>query len=103
MIWISFGKWNGAVGRFFIRRRLYWKKYKWTPFVWVAWRVKRKTRKELEELLGDAAYAIAWMGGSDDFHPDGDARIGWEKIVKPVMDEASKYLPKSKMSDAEVD
>lgn len=30
---ISFGRWSGAGKRFFSWRRIYWKGYKWTPFV----------------------------------------------------------------------
>ncbi|MCP4538530.1 MAG: hypothetical protein GY832_15450 [Chloroflexi bacterium] len=39
MIWLSFGKWAHAAGRFFVSERIYWKGYMWTPFV----RVQRRT------------------------------------------------------------
>jgi len=32
MIVISFGRWNSASGHSFVRTRIYWKGYKWTPF-----------------------------------------------------------------------
>jgi len=38
MIWLNFERWSAAGGRWFRRDRIYWKKYKWTPFVWVRWR-----------------------------------------------------------------
>ncbi len=38
------------------------------------------------EKLDDYIYALAWCSASDDFHPDGKAREGWEKIVKPLLE-----------------
>jgi hypothetical protein len=38
MLWISFGIWQTASGPIFIRKRIYWNGYKWTPFVRIFWR-----------------------------------------------------------------
>ena len=38
MLWISFGRWSSASGALFIRQRVYWNGWKWTPFVRVFWR-----------------------------------------------------------------
>jgi hypothetical protein len=37
-VWISFGRWSSASGPLFIRKRIYWHGYRWTPFVRVFWR-----------------------------------------------------------------
>lgn len=46
MIWIAFGRWNGSGGRWFCRQRIYWKGYKWTPFVRVRWRYRIPQERE---------------------------------------------------------
>ena len=44
MIFMAFGRWSNAAGRWFIRERIYWRNcwwwhsYCWTPFVRVRWR-----------------------------------------------------------------
>jgi hypothetical protein len=38
MLWIASGDWNNAAGRAFVRSRIWWRGYKWTPFVTVRWR-----------------------------------------------------------------
>jgi hypothetical protein len=41
-----------------------------------------KKKKEKEKYID----ALIWMSGSDDFqYPNGKARKGWEKIVKPLV------------------
>ncbi len=45
--------------------------------------------KSLTARLVDA---IEWMGGSADFSPNGQAREGWLRVVKPVLDEAERTL-----------
>lgn len=40
MIVVAFGRWSGSAGRLFIRRRIYWKGYRWTPFVHIARRYR---------------------------------------------------------------
>lgn len=37
---IAFGRWSSASGRWFTRTRIYWKGWKWTPFVCVRWRYR---------------------------------------------------------------
>lgn len=39
------------------------------------------------KLLRDA---LLWCGGSADFQIGGQARIGWEKIVLPLLNETSR-------------
>ena len=36
MIWLSFGGWSYTSGRWLTQKRLYWRGYKWTPFVLVS-------------------------------------------------------------------
>lgn len=36
--WLSFARWSSASGEFFVRERLYWRGFRWTPFVLVRWR-----------------------------------------------------------------
>jgi hypothetical protein len=38
MMFIAFGRWSNAAGRWFIRERIYWRGYRWMPFV----RVRRR-------------------------------------------------------------
>jgi len=33
MFWISFGKWERQSGRLFTMKRVYYNRYRWTPFV----------------------------------------------------------------------
>ena len=74
MIWISLGRWSLSSGRYIIRVRIYWRGYKWTPFV----RIKSKLRQidtermdwkrwclDAEWALGDAAEALAEMEVGD--------------------------------------
>ena len=49
MIFIAFGRWNHSAGSWFIRERIYWRGYRWTPFVRVRWRY---------ELAMPVAYAL---------------------------------------------
>lgn len=48
-----------------------------------------KVRKisNLKALLKKASEALTWCGGSPDFTPEGQARIGWERIVIPILNE----------------
>ena len=41
MISISFGSWSSASGAIFVRKRIYWHGFRWTPFVRVFWRYCR--------------------------------------------------------------
>jgi len=36
MLWISFGRWNHKAGRFLLWERIYFKNWRWTPFVWLS-------------------------------------------------------------------
>lgn len=45
MIIISFGKWNTAAGRWYIRERIY-VGYKWTPFC----KIRRRSKLEIKEV-----------------------------------------------------
>ena len=38
MIFVALGRWNRAAGRWFIRERIWWRGYRWTPFVRARWR-----------------------------------------------------------------
>ena len=42
MIWLSLDRWSGAANRFFLMKRFYIRGYKWTPFIFVLPRFKRK-------------------------------------------------------------
>lgn len=38
MIFIAFGRWSNAAGSWFFRERIWWRGYRWTPFVRIRWR-----------------------------------------------------------------
>jgi len=42
MIFIAFGRWSSAHGRWFTRERIYRGGWRWTPFVRVSWRYRIK-------------------------------------------------------------
>jgi hypothetical protein len=42
MLWFSFDDWEDAGGELFLKRRIYWKNTRWTPFVRVFWRYCNK-------------------------------------------------------------
>ena len=48
MFFVAFGKWERAANRHFVQKRIYWRGYKWTPFV----RVKRR-RATLVEMISE--------------------------------------------------
>jgi hypothetical protein len=66
MIWIRFGTWNNAAGRFFVSTRIWRKGYIWTPFVKVR---KRYTswfgywgRQEPQLSPSEALFGfVAWL------------------------------------------
>ena len=37
------------------------------------------------DILDSYVEALQWCSGSNDFQPDGQARVGWEKIVVPLI------------------
>ena len=37
------------------------------------------------EVVTKYMHALQWCGGSGDFAPGGQAEIGWNKIVKPLL------------------
>lgn len=41
--------------------------------------------QQLEAALLEAKSALQWCGGSHDFSPEGQARLGWERIVLPAL------------------
>lgn len=43
------------------------------------------TAKRQAALIERAADAIVWCSGSDDFAPEGKAREGWKRVVRPVL------------------
>jgi len=45
-------------------------------------------RKALNELM----IATMWTAGSFDFHPEGQAYEGWQRLVQPALDQALKLL-----------
>ena len=51
------------------------------------------------ERLREIYNAFIWSTGSDDFGPDGKARVGWEKIVKPLLDWLGNLLGSSEAED----
>ena len=61
MIWIAFGRWNHSAGRWFVRRRLYWQGYRWTPFVRIKGRYKQidTERADWKRWCLDAERALA--------------------------------------------
>jgi len=38
MLWISFDRWSSSAGDYLIATRIYWRGYRWTPFVRLRWR-----------------------------------------------------------------
>lgn len=42
MIFLAFGTWNSAAGRWFIRERIWIHGWRWTPFVRVSWRYRKR-------------------------------------------------------------
>lgn len=38
------------------------------------------------EKIDSYLAALQWCSGSKDFNKDGIARLGWEKIVKPLLE-----------------
>jgi hypothetical protein len=42
------------------------------------------------EILDGYIEALAWCGGSADFHPGGQAHGGWQKVVVPLLHSAPK-------------
>jgi len=41
--------------------------------------------EEFAKILGKYINALRWCGGSKDFQVGGGAEIGWEKIVRPLI------------------
>lgn len=58
--------------------------------------------KQANEKISKLQEALIWCGGSDDFALEGKARIGWEKGVKPLLDNIIKRAS-SDDSESDVD
>jgi hypothetical protein len=43
---------------------------------------------ELQEEVERLRAALIWCSGARDFQPDGEAREGWLKVCKPLIDAA---------------
>ena len=42
--------------------------------------------EEVREVIEKYKEALIWCSGAEDFqYPDGKARVGWEKIVQPLL------------------
>lgn len=46
MIWFSFARWSHAAGQRFVRDRIYWKGYRWTPLVSIRWRYRKRDSQQ---------------------------------------------------------
>ena len=44
-------------------------------------------QKKATELLKRCEEALLWCGGSGDFNEGGVAYVGWERMVRPVLEE----------------
>lgn len=55
----------------------------------MAGEIKPSLRDERDELLDAAEDALIWCSGSYDFGPEGQAREGWLKLCKPLIDKLS--------------
>lgn len=61
MIWIAFGQWSMAGGRWTIRERIYWHWkpwyslfwFGWTPLVKMRWRRYRSEVIDISGIIGD--------------------------------------------------
>lgn len=58
MIWISFSKWSSRGGSLFLWKRIYWRGFKWTPFVvgtwrYLHWRYIEEVRPPWVDVLAD--------------------------------------------------
>lgn len=48
--------------------------------------LKSAHEEEVKEEIEKYKEALIWCSGSEDFqYPDGKARVGWEKIVQPLL------------------
>ena len=63
MIMIRFGRWSRAGGKIFTWQRIYFKGYKWTPFVLIK-RRKQSTLESMRQLMG-----IQGSNGNWDYDP----------------------------------
>jgi hypothetical protein len=54
------------------------------------------------EKLDDYIAALQWCGGSPDFNEGGRARIGWEKVVKPLLDGTTSDIEMARADHLEV-
>ena len=77
---ISFGTWDRAAGACFCRERIWWKGYKWTPFVRISRRYKESRRAVV--LCG----LLGWHNGKLNKWSDGcSARATCSRCGKEVM------------------
>ena len=66
MIFVALGRWSSAHGRWFTRERIYYKGYRWTPFVHVSWRYRNKDgQRKATTLEIHLSNAIAAGGGEN--------------------------------------
>ena len=56
---------------------------------------------ELESVMSDAYDALIWCGGSADFAPEGQARLGWERVVIPVLEKLRELYPSPSPSECQ--
>ncbi len=60
-----------------------------------AWCDERTSHIEMDPVLAEVfaekidryVDALIWCSGSNDFSLEGQARVGWEKLCKPLIDE----------------
>lgn len=52
MIWINFDKWHNGADYLFTKKRIYIKKYKWTPFIKLNIRYKDKDTRIRNFIYG---------------------------------------------------
>lgn len=64
MIWFSVGTWNHAAGPLFIRKRIYWHGWRWTPFVRLFWRYCHMRQHESGDHQYRSKFAFMSAAGS---------------------------------------
>jgi hypothetical protein len=94
------GEWRRAnTGRF----PRYWRlnlPRRWRPIAYVYCTPKpdppgegedEMTKRQLKKRIEAMRDALIWCSGASDFdYPDGKARKGWEKVVRPLLDKGAK-------------
>lgn len=85
MIFISFGRWSSSHGRWFTRERIYWKGYRWTPFVRISWRYGGVAKAWDDLGFVQAAERNGWCGGHAFVDALEEIHIAWVGAGGPCL------------------